>query len=302
MTMLIDIKAFLTSARIGSFSGAAREINTTPSVITKRVGRLEQEVGVKLFHRSTRNLSLTSEGKRLHPQLQVLVAELDDTIGNFRKSGKELRGHLRVRAPTTVGAEFVGASIARFLAEHRGLSVDLLLIDRSINPLEEGFDVSLGALPQAYAGVEETTLCEYSRVLVASPNYLKERKTPNTPADLAGHDCIAFVLVGLTWNFVGASGLMSVDVQARYTVNDSRILLDAAIEGLGIAVLPEFLAREPLKNGELVEVMPNYPVMPLWFKTLVPSHRARKPEVIALVKHLKKDFEMPPWAPDADEQ
>lgn len=296
MTMLIDIRAFLASARIGSFSGVAREINTTPSVITKRVNRLEQSVGVKLFHRSTRSLSLTVEGKRLHPQLQLLVAELDDTIENFQKSGQELRGHLRVRSPTTVGAEFVGGSIARFLANNPGVTIDLVLMDRPINPMEEGLDISLGALPQSYIGVEETHFCEYPRLLAASPKYLEGRRMPKVPSDLAEHDCIAFVLVGQTWHFIGKSGLIAVDVQARYTVNDSRILLDGAIEGLGIAVLPEFLAREPLKTGALVAIMPEYPVMQLWFKALIPNHRARKPEVIALLKHLQKEFNQPPWA------
>ncbi len=294
--MLIDIKAFLTSARTGGFSAAAREINTTPSVITKRVNRLEDRVGVKLFTRSTRHLSLTAEGERLRPQLQVLVAELEDAITSVRDSSRELRGTLRIRCPTTVGTLFVGESITRFQQQHPGMSIDLILMDRLVNPLEEGLDISLGAPSQTFISVKEVPLCPYPRVLVSSPDYLAARGTPRSPADLVDHDCLAFMPVGLTWAFESRSGPISVDVRSRFTVNDSRILLDAAIAGLGLTVVPEFLAREPLRQGKLIALMPDFPVIPLWFKAMIPSHKVRHPEIIALIDHMKKEFDPPPWS------
>lgn len=297
MTQLIDIKTFLASARAGSFSAAAREIRTTPSVITKRVNRLEAEVGVKLFHRTTRKLSLTPEGERLRPQLQVLIAELDETLGDLRKPSRVVRGSLRVRTTTTIGALFVGQPIAQFQVEHPEVTIDLVLMDRQVNPLEEGFDVSLGASPQSFAGVDEIPLCPYPRILVASPRYLAQNKGPENPSDITGHDCLAFVPVGFSWTFASASGPISVDIRARYTVNDSRLLVGAAMEGLGLAVVPEFLVREKLREGSLVSLLPEFPIVPLWFKALVPRHKARKPEVVALVKHLQKNFESAPWDP-----
>lgn len=295
MTLLIDIKAFLVSARTGGLSAAAREINTTPSVITKRVNRLEAEVGVKLFNRSTRSLSLTPEGERLRPQLQVLVAELEETLANSRKSSAGLRGNLRMRAPTTVGAFFVGPSIARFQALHPDITVDFLLMDRQVDPLEEGFDIVLGASPQSFAGVEETPLCLYPRMLVAAPEYLETRPVPKNPSDIVEHDCLTFISMGVSWNFISASGPIVVDIRSRYTVNDSRFLVDAALEGLGLAVVPEFLIRDELKEGRLLPLLPDFPVAPMWFKATVPNHRAHKPEVIAILKYLKQEFDPPPW-------
>ncbi len=296
MTLLIDIKAFLVSARMGGLSAAAREINTTPSVITKRVNRLEAEVGAKLFNRSTRSLTLTPEGERLRPQLQVLVAELEETLANSRKSGRELRGAVRLRAPTTVGSLYVSKSIARFQTLHPDVTVDFMLMDRQVNPLEEGLDISLGASPQSFAGVDETPLCPYPRVLVATPDYLANSGLLENPTDIAKHECLAYVPAGSSWTFTGTGGAITVDIRARYTVNDSRILLDAAHEGLGLTVLPEFLARAGLKDGSLRLLLPKFPLAPIWFKAMVPRHKARKPEVAALLKHLRHDFESPPWA------
>jgi len=293
VTLLIDIKAFLASARLESFSAAAREIGTTPSIISKRVGRLEDEIGLKLFRRTTRALTLTPEGEGLQPRLQELVAELEDVLFNQERVG--MRGTLRVRSTTTMGTAFVGASINRFLVKYPGITIELLLIDRPVNPLEEGFDVSLGALPQSFGGVIEKPISPYPRVLVAAPGYLEKHGSPCEPAEIVNHDCLAFVPVGHTWTFTSPSGQISVDIRAHYTVNDSRIMVDAAINGLGLAIAPEFLAREPIEDGRLVRIMTDYPVMPIWFKAMIPRHKSLRPEVVALIDHIQKDAENAPW-------
>ena len=295
MPVLIDITAFLISARTGGFSAAAREIGTTPSVVSKRVGRLEDDIGIRLFRRTTRALTLTPEGERLRPRLQQIVAELEDTLNNRETGGKQLRGALRVRVPTTVGAIFVGEAIARFQKMHPAISIELHLLDRPVNPLEDGFDISLGALPNSYGGVRETQFSPLPRVLVAAPSYLESRPIPQIPAEIVNHDCLASVLVGHTWNFDSPKGPISMDIRAHYSVNDSRLLLDASIKGLGLAVIPEFLAREALADGRLVTLLPDYPIAEIWFKALVPTHKIHKPEIIALVAHLRKEFTPAPW-------
>jgi DNA-binding transcriptional LysR family regulator len=295
MPILIDITAFLISARTGGFSAAAREIGTTPSVVSKRIGRLEDDIGVRLFQRTTRALTLTPEGERLRPRLQQIVAELEDTLSNRNNEGTELRGALRVRVPTTIGVEFIGAAVTRFQKMHPGISIELHLLDRQVNPLEDGFDVSLGALPNSCGGVRETAFSPLPRLLVAAPSYLKGRPTLHIPAEIVDHDCLASVLVGQTWSFDGPSGQISMDVRAQYTVNDSRLQRDAAISGLGLTVIPEFLARDALADGRLVALMPNYPVTEIWFKALVPTHKIHKPEVMAFVAHLRSELTPPPW-------
>ena len=141
MNTLLNIKAFLLVARSGSFSGAARELGVAPSVVTKRITRLEEEMGAQLFVRSTRALSLTSAGERLLPQYQRLVAELDEIIGATAAAERGIEGHLRVKGPTTLTSLFLGPILCDFHALNPGLTMDIVLLDRSVNPLEEGFDL-----------------------------------------------------------------------------------------------------------------------------------------------------------------
>ncbi|WP_172299218.1 LysR family transcriptional regulator [Pseudoruegeria sp. HB172150] len=294
MANFLNIQAFLITARTGSFSAAARAIGVAPSVVTKRVGRFEDEIGAKLFVRSTRKLTLTREAEELRPRLQLLLSQLDDVLKGAH-SDRALRGHLRIKAPTTIGTLFAGPAIACFQAAHPDITVDLMLIDGSVNPLEEGFDMALGALPQSYASVTEFPLCPYPRVVVASTEYLKKHGTPQAPGDLVEHRCVAYVAVGLTWHFESPSGPVSVEVNSVMTVNDSRLLLFAARQSLGIAVVPEFMAREEIERGTLQALMPDFPISPLWFKAMVPRNKLHRPEVMALLEHLKADFAEPPW-------
>ncbi len=295
MTLLVDIKAFLATARTGSFSAAAREIGVAPSVVTKRVGRLENHIGNRLFVRSTRALVMTSEADRLRPRLQMLVSQLDDALEGAAPPETGLAGHVRIKAPTTLGTLFAGRSIARFMAQNPAITTELMLIDRAVNPLEEGFDIALGGLPQSFASVHETPLCYYPRVLVATPEYLAEHGSPKTPGDLVEHRCIIYVAAGMTWFFESEGGPISVTVNPVFTVNDSRLLHFAALHHLGICIAPGFLVQDDLAEGRLVEVIPDFPVTQLWFKAMVPNNKLHRPEVAALLEFLKKEFEAAPW-------
>jgi DNA-binding transcriptional LysR family regulator len=296
VSQLIDIKAFLATARTGSFSAAARDIGIAPSVVTKRVTRLEHEIGSRLFVRSTRRLSLTAEGERLRPRLQLLVGELEEALSGVQPEERGLVGRLRLKAPTTVGSLFVGASIARFQKANPNLTIELVLADRSVNPLEEGFDLAMGALPTAYAHVIDVPLCAYERVLVAAPDYVARHGAPQAPTDLAEHDCLIFLPVGPSWSFETEGGPATVDVHASFSVNDSSVLLAAALEGAGVTVIPRYLARAGLADGRLVQLLPDVRSTPLWFKALVPRNKAQRAEVKALIAHLRAEFEpVPPW-------
>ncbi len=295
MAQLLDIQAFLTTARLGSFSAAGREIGIAASVVTKRVDRLEADIGAALFARTTRRLTLTREGERLRPKFQVLLADLDEAIRGAQ-TGHGVTGEIRIKCPTTVGVQHVGGSLARFQAENPAVTADLVLMDRAVNPLEEGFDLALGALPVSFAGVIDIPLCPYDRVLAAAPAYLAARPELRTPNDLVQHDALVFPPVGLGWSFESARGPVMVEVHARLTVNDSQLLFDAAVLGLGVAVLPTYLARDAVAAGRLSVLLPEFPVTPLWFKAMVPRNRVHKPELAALVDHLKADFApVPLW-------
>jgi DNA-binding transcriptional LysR family regulator len=296
MNTLLNIKAFLLVARTGSFSSAARELGVAPSVVTKRITRLEEEMGAQLFVRSTRALSLTPAGERLLPQYQRLVAELDEIIGATAAAERGLEGHLRVKGPTTLTSLFLGPILCDFHALNPNLTMDIVLLDRSVNPLEEGFDLVFGALPASYPDVADIPLCPYRILVCAAPAYLDAKGRLEHPTELTEHDCLTSVLMGNTWVFEQQPNPVSVEVRSKLHANDARVLREAALRGIGIAVLPEFLVIDDVRKGDLVSLLEETPIPQFWLKAIVPRIKLNKPAVHELVEYLKKRMHpTPPW-------
>lgn len=274
-------------ARLGSFSAAARQLGLVPSVVTKRISQLEQSLGTKLLVRSTRGLTLTSAGERYLPRFVRFVAELEEMFAPAPSDDEPIAGHLRVKAPTTVTSSYIGDLLAQFLAAHAGVTLEIVLIDRSVNPMEEGFDFSIGALPVSYPNVMEVPLCPYEQVVCCAPSYLESTTAPQTPADLAFHDVLTSAVYSKTWNFEGPNGRVTAHVHPRVLASDSRTLRSATLRGLGISILPRDLVQEDFDAGTLVQLLPDFPVHRLWLKALVPStkmHSALVREVLAFLK------------------
>ncbi len=295
MNTLLNIRAFLLVARCGSFSGAARELAVAPSVITKRISQLEAETGTQLFVRSTRGLALTGAGERLLPKYQGVVAELEEIISGSAHADLGIEGHLRVKAPTTVTSLYLGRLFSEFQAMHPALTMEIVMLDRSVNPLEEAFDVVVAARPATYPHVVDVPLCVYPIDVCCAPSYLKARKQPLHPTDLVDHDCLTTVLLGTTWLFETTSGSFSVEIHSKFHANDGRVVLDAARTGLGVAALPRYLVMEDFRAGRLTRLLEDFPVTVFWLKALVPRMKMNKPAVNALVTYLKLHMQPPPW-------
>lgn len=297
MDTLLNIKAFLSTARAGSFSAAARELGVAPSVIVKRINRLEDQMRAKLFVRSTRKLSLTETGEHYFPRYQSIVGDVENAINGAAASSNTLEGQLRIKCPTTLALLNFGEILNDFQVAHPGVSVDLVLIDRSVNPVEEDFDIAIGAMPASYANVIDEPLSPYPRVLCASPAYLEARGEPKHPIDLTGHDCLTFHTTGSTWSFESPRGLINVDVPSRFSANDSQILQSAACRGLGIAMVARYIARPAIEAGTLKTLLPDYPVPELWLKALIPTNKIRRVAVQSLLRWIKERMQpLPSWA------
>jgi DNA-binding transcriptional LysR family regulator len=296
MDTLLNIRAFLAIADAGSLSAAARKLGVAPSVISKRIGRLEDEMGLALFARTTRKVEITPSGARFLPRYRVLVQDLDDTLKGAKQHTRPLEGSLRIKSPITVALAFFGRFFADFQARHPGIEIDLTLLDKSVNPNEEGFDLALGALPMTYPDITDIFLCEYPRVLCASPDYLAERGWPEHPRDLVGHACINLQASGTNWLFEGEGGDISVPIHSRFTVNDAGVLHDAACRGRGVAIIGEFVAHRALEEGRLVRLLPSYPVKMMWLKAMVPTKKITLPIMQLMIDELKA-FTQPeaPW-------
>ncbi len=287
MDTLLNIRTFLSVARAGSLSGAARQLGVATSVISKRLNRLEDEMRSQLFIRSTRKLELTETGERYIARYQAIVAEIDDALSGASASSQQIEGHLRIKCPTTLTILHFGAILSDFLQAHPKVSIEIILIDRSVNPNEEGFDIAFGALPASYANVIDEPLCPNPRVLCAAPSYLERRGEPMHPRDLIDHDCLVFTAIGTSWSFDSPRGTIRVEVRSRYSANDTQVLRGAAINGLGVFVGGRYLVKDAVDQGKLKLLLTDYPVSELWIKALIPQNKIKKAAVQALMRWVK---------------
>ncbi|MDO9148046.1 MAG: LysR family transcriptional regulator [Hydrogenophaga sp.] len=286
MDTLSNLKAFVAAAETGSFSAAARQAGLVPSVISKRIEQLEWRIRAPLFTRSTRKLTLTDVGERYLPVVRALVRQLDDALAGMAQASGELEGHIRIKIPTTLGVLNLSQLLNRFLVERPMISMDVVLADRSVNPLEEGFDIAIGARPESYGQVMDHPLCPIRRRLCAAPGYLQRRGAPQAPAELMDHDCLVFATSGTRWEFQGPQGLVGVDVRPMLKSNDGVALCQAALDGMGVSLLADYLVAPALATGRLVELLPGHRLPDLWLKALVPANRIELPRIHTLVQWL----------------
>lgn len=294
MDTLDNLRAFVATAESGSFSQAARQNGLVPSVVAKRIDQLEWRIKAPLFIRSTRRLRLTDVGERYLPAVRQLIREADETLAGMARANGEIEGHIRIKIPTTLGVLRLSELLNRFLQQQPLISLDVVLADRSVNPIEEGFDMAIGARPESYGQVLDHPLCPIRRRLCAAPAYLARKGTPQSPSQLLEHECLVFATSGPRWEFIGPQGLVGVDVAARLKSNDGAALCLAALQGQGIAMLADYLVASHLHSGSLLEVMPDMRLPDLWLKALVPSNRIELPRIQALLHWLSRQLAQAP--------
>jgi DNA-binding transcriptional LysR family regulator len=283
-------------ARLGSFSSAARELDVAPSVVTKRITQLEERVRTRLIVRSTRGLTLTAAGERLLPRFLRVVTEIDELLVESAAPEGEIEGHVRVKGPTTVTSMYLGRLFSEFQRNNPRVTLEVVLMDRSVNPLEENFDLVVGARAASFPNVVDIPLCTYPQALCCSPGYLDTRPEPKHPGELIDHDCLTTVLFGTTWTFETPRGGVSVEVRSRFHANDGRVVLEGVRRGLGVAILPCYLIDEDLKSGRLKALLESFPLPTYWLKALVPRIKMDKPAVRELVAFLKARTQpLSPW-------
>jgi DNA-binding transcriptional LysR family regulator len=166
--------------------------------------------------------------------------------------------------------------------------MDIVALERSVNPLEEGFDIGVGGWSFSYPDVTDVTLCRYELMTVAAPVYLKGKQIPKHPTELIDHHCLTTTLFRTSWSFTNPRGAVIIEVHSRLQSSDSRMVRDAARMGLGIGILPRMLVEDDLREGTLVELLEDFPVAPYWLKLMVPRMKMNRPVVSALVRFLKE--------------
>ena len=300
MDRLDDLALFLKVLDVGSITAAARALDLSPAVASQRLARLEKTLGVRLLHRTTRQLHPTPEGLALAEQGRGLVEDLDALVGGLRQAGTGVAGTLRVTTSAGFGRLHLSPLLPEFLARHPALRISMDLNDRVVDLVTAGFDLAIriGALDDS--SLVARRLAPNRRVLVASPDYLKRRGAPNVPADLADHDCL--VLTGAQgrqdeWRMGdGQGGEIRVRVQGRMESNFGELLRDAAVAGMGIALHSTWHVAEDIRAGRLVEVLPDYPLATTGVWAVMPQRRLVPPRVRVFVEFLAERFgENPAW-------
>lgn len=293
-----DMRVFVKVVASGSFSAAAATLGLTPSAVSKLVARLEDRLGVRLLHRTTRRLALTPEGETYHLRARDILAAIDDAEAEVSRAGAVPQGRLRVNSGTAFALHELAPVLPEFLARYPQVEVDLSITDRVVDLLAENADVALrtGAVTDPSLVVRK--IADVARGIFASPAYLARRGRPATPDDLAGHDCIVLSSVPAInrWPFRHGAGTRVVEVQSRVLVDGAEAALRLAIAGAGIVRLGDLLVGRALSEGLLVPLLADcHVVEPVAMSAVYPQGRHRMPKVRVFLDFLVERFARAPW-------
>ena len=298
MESLSDIAVFVRVVELRSFTAAAEALGMAKSGVSKHVTRLEDSLGVKLLHRTTRTLSLTEAGQEFFAKARDALDRIDEARTEATRHQAEPSGTLRVTAPMSFGLELVAPVLPEFLDRHPKVAVDLAFDDRVRDIVAEGIDVAVRITQLADSSLVARRLAPIRHVIVASPGYLERHGTPRTPDDLRTHDCLIYTLRSSpdAWRFDGPDGRRwMVPVRGSYAANNSMALRAALAAGRGIALMTTFTVGEDLRAGRLVQVLPEFTAPELAVHAVYPERRRAPPKVKAFVEFLAERFGDPPF-------
>jgi len=252
-----DIQAFVAVADAGGLSPAAGRLGVSKSIVSRRIARLEKSLHARLLNRTTRGAALTEAGASFREHAVRIAAEADAARDAVSPDGK-VRGRLRVAAPLSFGASHFAPVLAELASRHPELEIQSSYSDRTVDLVAEGFDaaIRLGLLDDS--DLVARRISTFGGNLVASPAYLERRGPPRTPDDLLAHDTIN--RVNDEWALLHDGRVITLHPRARFTADNGAALVPAALAGLGIALLPDFLIAGHLASGALVAVLPDYPM------------------------------------------
>jgi DNA-binding transcriptional LysR family regulator len=243
----------------GSLSAAARELNLSPAGVSRRLAGLEARLGVRLLNRTTRTLHLTDEGASYYDTCSRLLAEIEEADAAVSAGRAEPRGTLKVALPASFANQHIAPLIPRFAERHPRVQLALSLSDRNVNLVEEGFDLAIRIAHLEDSSLAARKLAPNRRVVCASPEYLRRHGTPQSPAELAGHNCLTTGDFNMSWDYRGPDGLPgSVRVSGRYACDNWEVLREWALAGLGVALKSTWDVRRHLESGALVALCPGY--------------------------------------------
>ena len=297
MDALTDIAVFVRVVERGSFTLAADDLALSRAVVSKYLSRLEDRLGARLLHRTTRRLSLTEAGAALFEASRGALERIEEAEAVVAQFQSKPRGRLRVSAPMSFGILHLGPAMADFARAYPEITLDVRLDDRFVNLVEDGFDVAvrIGALTDS--SLVARKLAVTRALACASPAYLAEHGEPETPEDLATHNCLVYSYLADLWRFTAPDGReIPVAVKGSLRINNGIVLAEAAVAGHGILVTPSFYVAPLLRSGRLKQVLARYKVKEIGIHAVYPQRGHVPPKVRAFVDFLVQRFgRRPDW-------
>ncbi|WP_316196823.1 LysR family transcriptional regulator [Bradyrhizobium sp. SZCCHNS3053] len=292
MDKLSSLRAFVKVVESGSFAEAGRQLRLSRSAISKYIGELEQSLGVQLIVRTTRHASPTETGQLYFERAVSILAELDAADQAVSQSQAAPRGLLRVNAPMSFGTMRLGPVVADFMARYPELQLQIVLSDDLLDPVQDGFDVTLRIAELESSSLVARRIMSVERVICAAPAYLARHGTPGSPEELRRHTSLTygFLLTGNQWKLTGRDGDHWVQPAWSLCVNNAEVLRDVAIKGQGIALIPRFIAADALESGALTAILADYAAPPLALYAIYPPTRHLSVKVRLFIDFLVERF------------
>lgn len=265
----------------GGFTAAAERLGVAKAKVSIQVGRLEEKLGTTLFVRTTRRVSLTDAGRRLHEECKPLLLGIQEAIDQVGHEESALTGTLRLTTSVDHAVQSLASAVAEFAGRHPGLQIDLRTGDRVVDLVEEGIDLAIRLGWLRDSSLRAVKLGDFDQYLLASPAYLKRAGRPRNPEDLAEHDWVALMLMRtpFTWKFTRRGVAQTVQVKSRLRVDSPGVLRTMLSQGAGISVLDEFSASDDLKAGTLVRLLPEWSLPRGGIHAVYPQGRHVPPRV-----------------------
>ncbi|HRZ59306.1 MAG TPA: LysR family transcriptional regulator [Rubrivivax sp.] len=297
MQDLNDMLLFARVVEARGFSEAARRMRSSKSRVSKAVARLEQSLGARLLNRSTRGLSTTEIGAAFYEHCARIADEAAQAAELASRLQSEPRGTLRISAPVAFGRLHVAPALAEYLVRHAGLSVDLTVTDRLVDLVEEGHDVAIRIAREPSLHLVARELAPVRRVICATPAYFRHHGVPATPHELQAHNCLHRTLFGAQaeWRLHGPQGEAAVRIKGSLRIDDDDTLAQAALSGLGIALLPTFIIGGDLQAGRLQAVLGDYVPLERRVYAVHLPNRHLPAKVRAFVELLRERFGPVPY-------
>ncbi|QIL43946.1 LysR family transcriptional regulator [Acidovorax sp. HDW3] len=292
MNRLDAMNLFVRVADLGSFAAAAQQLGVARSVVTRQIAALEEYLGVKLIVRTTRKLTLTSPGVHYLAQCRTILQQIESAEADVMQARNTPRGHLRVGLPLSFGLKRIAPLLPQFLEKYPEITLSLEFTDRHMDLIDEGMDVSIRIATALDPGHIARKLGEIRLITVAAPHYLQRQGRPLQPADLLQHDCLGYSVKALNAPlvFFVDGKHYPVNVPYRLQANNGDALAEAAAQGMGVTVQPDFIVNTYLTEGTLEVVLAEFSLPPIGIYAILPSNRLMAQGVRVLMDFLAQQL------------